>query len=713
MRWITLMMMAFLSGALAAADIYVSPSGDDANNGSNWGVAKKTIQAAVNAAVPGDQVWVTNGTYALTAEIIVTNTITIRSVNGPEVTVVDGCGSNRCFNLSAGSIRGLTVRNGYANGGHGGGIYCANNLPVVTDCVIVSNRAKNGTTGGNGFDGGGMYQGVASNCTFIGNRAGYGGGGSNGVEDGPAGNGGRGGNGGGFFGDNAFHCVFIGNYAGGGGSGGDSYSLDIGSGGGGGDGGGMYGVIAVNCSFSNNLAGNGGYGGIELQPRSSTQRNGGNGGKGGGFYGQTADNCTFTRNRSGNGGYGKIVSKYDPGAGSGGDGGSFYGTAANDCIFKDNQTGDGGGGTGNRRGGNGGGMAGSIANRCIFSGNGTGSGGDGFAGYYTGGYGGNGGAGGGAYGIEASFCVFSSNWTGVGGTGGYGGNGADGGNGGYGGCGAGMAIGSAMNCVFINNQTGTGGDGGGGGYLGYGREGGDGGGMYFGTATHCTFYSNRTGSGGYGWIEYENGGDSDYGDGGGMTGGTANNCIAWGNTVQEITSDLSGVMANYTCAGSGLTQGVNGCITNNPRLVQFPDGYWRLGYGSPCINAGANMYANTATDLDGNVRIVDGTADMGAYEYNIDIYDSDFDQMDDGKELIAGTDPLAKADVLRITAFRDNAAFFNSSLGRQYTLLCCTNLLGGVWLPISDPHMGSGGPESIGAAQGLQQGYYKLQVKIP
>ena len=125
------------------------------------------------------------------------------------------------------------------------------------------------------------------------------------------------------------------------------------------------------------------------------------------------------------------------------------------------------------------------------------------------------------------------------------------------------------------------------------------------------------------------------------------------------------------------------------------------------------MYATPATDLDGNVRIVDGTADMGAYEYAAALYDSDCDQMVDGNELIAGTDPLAKTDVLRITGVHDNAAFFNSSPGRQYTLLCCTNLLDGVWFPVSEPHMGSGGPESIGAAQGLQQGYYKLQVKIP
>jgi hypothetical protein len=40
----------------------------------------------------------------------------------------------------------------------------------------------------------------------------------------------------------------------------------------------------------------------------------------------------------------------------------------------------------------------------------------------------------------------------------------------------------------------------------------------------------------------------------------------------------------------------------------------RLQPDSPCINAGNNAYVFTATDLDGNPRILGGTVDMGAYE---------------------------------------------------------------------------------------------------
>ncbi|GHV48903.1 hypothetical protein FACS1894181_06000 [Bacteroidia bacterium] len=43
--------------------IYVSPSGNDANNGSSWSRAKKSIAAAVNAASEGMQIWVSGSEY--------------------------------------------------------------------------------------------------------------------------------------------------------------------------------------------------------------------------------------------------------------------------------------------------------------------------------------------------------------------------------------------------------------------------------------------------------------------------------------------------------------------------------------------------------------------------------------------------------------------------------------------------------------------------
>ena len=52
-------------GTALAGTVYVSASdGNDGNDGSSWAAAKQTIQAGVDAAVAGDVVLVTNGTYA-------------------------------------------------------------------------------------------------------------------------------------------------------------------------------------------------------------------------------------------------------------------------------------------------------------------------------------------------------------------------------------------------------------------------------------------------------------------------------------------------------------------------------------------------------------------------------------------------------------------------------------------------------------------------
>lgn len=44
--------------------IYVSVTGNDANDGSSWSKAKKTIRSAINAATSGKQIWVSVGSYS-------------------------------------------------------------------------------------------------------------------------------------------------------------------------------------------------------------------------------------------------------------------------------------------------------------------------------------------------------------------------------------------------------------------------------------------------------------------------------------------------------------------------------------------------------------------------------------------------------------------------------------------------------------------------
>lgn len=43
--------------------VYVSPTGSDGNDGLSWAKAKRTVKAALLAALPGDQVWVRYGVY--------------------------------------------------------------------------------------------------------------------------------------------------------------------------------------------------------------------------------------------------------------------------------------------------------------------------------------------------------------------------------------------------------------------------------------------------------------------------------------------------------------------------------------------------------------------------------------------------------------------------------------------------------------------------
>ena len=95
------------------------------------------------------------------------------------------------------------------------------------------------------------------------------------------------------------------------------------------------------------------------------------------------------------------------------------------------------------------------------------------------------------------------------------------------------------------------------------------------------------------------------------------NCIVYNNSNFDFDEDnYSGCSFNYSCTTPDPGSGV-GNITNEPVFVDLAGGNLRLQSNSPCINAGNNAYVTAATDLDGNPRIVNGTVDMGAFEWQV------------------------------------------------------------------------------------------------
>src|SRR5437588_11701833 len=66
---------------------------------TNWSTAASNIQDAVDAAVAGDEVVVSNGTYS---PLVVRKSLSIRSVNGPGAATIDGGGGTRCVLLADG-----------------------------------------------------------------------------------------------------------------------------------------------------------------------------------------------------------------------------------------------------------------------------------------------------------------------------------------------------------------------------------------------------------------------------------------------------------------------------------------------------------------------------------------------------------------------------------------------------------------------------------
>ena len=232
---------------------------------ASWATAANVIQDAVDAAVSGDEVLVTNGVYqtggrafndGITNRVIVTNTITLRSVNGPAATIIQGYqnpttiygfeAARGIYLTNGAMMEGFTITGGgtaagYASDSSGGGIHCMDNTVVISNCVITGNAAW--------LYGGGVYGGTYRNCVISNNTAelsnsGYGGG---------------------AFGALIYNCFIVGNRANFGGGVGQStvFNSLISDNNAGSTGGGLSWSVLVNCTVTDNSSRYGGGGAYE------------------------------------------------------------------------------------------------------------------------------------------------------------------------------------------------------------------------------------------------------------------------------------------------------------------------------------------------------------------------------------------------------------------------------------------------------------------
>jgi hypothetical protein len=176
----------------SAADLFVDlNSANPITPYADWSTAATNIQDAVDAANPGDRIFVTNGIYRTGGRIVsgpttnrvaVDKAVIVQSVNGPAVTVIEGrqvpgitngAGAVRCVRLADGAVlAGFTLTNGATYTDSGGGVSCASASAIVSNCVLAGNSARS--------DGGGGYLGTFNNCLFAGNTAFFNGGGASG-----------------------------------------------------------------------------------------------------------------------------------------------------------------------------------------------------------------------------------------------------------------------------------------------------------------------------------------------------------------------------------------------------------------------------------------------------------------------------------------------------------------------------------------------------
>ncbi|HLP78625.1 MAG TPA: PKD domain-containing protein, partial [Candidatus Paceibacterota bacterium] len=184
-------LLLFLQFSASAATHYVSTVGGHVAPFLSWTDAATNVQSAIDVCTDGEEVLVADGVYGsggkamsgtLTNRVALDKAITLRSVNGPWNTVIQGGGATngnaavRCAWLTNGAVlegfmlrAGATRVSGDATLVRGGGVWSASSNAVVVNCVIRSNVAAQ--------YGGGAYGGTLNNCLISSNSSLFSGGG--------------------------------------------------------------------------------------------------------------------------------------------------------------------------------------------------------------------------------------------------------------------------------------------------------------------------------------------------------------------------------------------------------------------------------------------------------------------------------------------------------------------------------------------------------
>ncbi|MCX7993170.1 MAG: hypothetical protein N2651_05830, partial [Fimbriimonadales bacterium] len=142
--------------------IYVTPQGNDANSGNSWANAKRTVQAGINAASAGQQVWVKAGTYnerlTLREGVRVfggfagNETARIQRDLYAHESILNGQNAGVVVTVPAGTTRatvldGFTITGGAVSGSNGAGVRMSNSSAVISNNFILNNSATGGGFG--------------------------------------------------------------------------------------------------------------------------------------------------------------------------------------------------------------------------------------------------------------------------------------------------------------------------------------------------------------------------------------------------------------------------------------------------------------------------------------------------------------------------------------------------------------------------------------